>query len=230
MALEFEISIPTGVRDGAPLLVLLHGRGSDRFDLLRLRDGLLPDAIVVTPQAPFPAAPWGYGPGWAWYRYFGEDRPDPETFDRSHEQLDLFFERIGEHLPVQRGPIILGGFSQGGTMSLSHALMFPGAIEYVINFSGFLANHPRVQVTPETLRGKRIFWGHGTNDPAIPFSMARAGRRVLEEAGADLVAKDYGIGHWIDPMELEDARRWLEGALDEPTRADRRPEANDRDD
>ncbi len=230
MPLEFEISVPNGAGHGAPVLVLLHGRGSDRFDLLSLRAGLLPDAIVVTPQAPFPAAPWGYGPGWAWYRYLGEDRPDPQTFDRSHEMLREFLDGIGEHLPVRRGPIVLGGFSQGGTMSLSHALIHPGCAEYVINFSGFLARHPRVRVVSETLRGTRIFWGHGVNDVAIPFAMAQVGRRTLNAAGADLLAKDYEIGHWIDPIEMEDARRWLEGALDQPTKANRRQEDDEQHD
>jgi phospholipase/carboxylesterase len=75
--LEHELHLPGGARDGAPLLVLLHGRGADRFDLLELGPLLAPGAVVVTPQAPFPGLPWGYGPGWAWYRFLGRDRPEP---------------------------------------------------------------------------------------------------------------------------------------------------------
>lgn len=209
MPLEYEIYIPESVREGALLIVLLHGRGSDRHDLMGLRPGLPPGAIIVTPQAPFPAAEWGYGPGWAWYRYLGDDRPDPDDFDESHRLLREFLRGIPAELPVTPGILALGGFSQGGTMSLSHALRHPGEIPLVLNFSGFLAKHPEVRVTPETVRGTRIFWGHGRNDPAIPLSMAERGRRALTAAGADLHTHDETIGHWIDPNELAAASAWI---------------------
>lgn len=209
MSLEYEASVPLNVRPGAPVIVLLHGRGSDRFDLLGLRRGLPPEAIIVTPQAPFPAAEWGYGPGWAWYRYLGEDRPQPADFLESHDRLSEFLASLPQLLPIEPGPLALGGFSQGGTMSIAHAVRQPGTIPHVLNFSGFVASHPDFPVTQETVRGTRFFWGHGTQDPAIPMALAERGRSRLREAGADLVARDYEIGHWIDGAELADARDWL---------------------
>ena len=117
MSLEYEVRMPDEPRDGAPLIVLLHGRGSDRFDLLGLRRGLPSGAIIVTPQAPFPGAPWGYGPGWAWYRFLGDDRPEPESFGESQALLEQFLTSLPAQLPIQPGQMVLGGFSQGGTMS-----------------------------------------------------------------------------------------------------------------
>jgi len=213
MVLEFDVDVPTDAKPGAPVIVLLHGRGSNRSDLQGLRRGLPKDLIVVTPEAPFPAAPWGYGAGSAWYRYLGEDRPDPTTFAQSQDLLSEFLDGLPANLPIETGPLILGGFSQGGTMSLGHALWEPGKIEHVINFSGFLAVHPRVSVTAESVRGVRIFWGHGFDDPAIPFPMAERGRAKLREVGADLEARDYPIGHWIDAGELVHASAWIEAGL-----------------
>ncbi len=63
--LEFDHYIPPKVQSGALLIVLLHGRGSDKDDLMGLLPGLPAGAIIVAPRAPFPGAPWGYGPGWA---------------------------------------------------------------------------------------------------------------------------------------------------------------------
>ncbi len=206
--LHFERHVPEDARDGAPLLVLLHGRGSNEQDLMGLVPHLPPGLIVVSPRAPFSGAPWGYGPGWAWYRFLGEDRPEPESFEESQRALGDFLRELPDHLPVEPGPLTLGGFSQGGTMSLAHALRNPGSVPGVLNFSGFLAAHPSVAATPETVEGTRIFWGHGTQDPAIPFALALRGREALRAAGADLEARDYPIGHWIDPRELEDAVRW----------------------
>ncbi len=208
--LDFHRVVPGKVQEGAPLIVLLHGRGSDKDDLMGLQPYLPQEAILVAPRAPFPSAPWGYGPGWAWYRFLGEDRPEPESFEQSQRQLGSFLRELPGEIPVTGGPLVLGGFSQGGTMSLAFALRHPGEVDRVLNFSGFLANHPSVRVTAETVRGTRIFWGHGTQDPNIPFELAQEGRARLQAAGADLEARDYAIGHWIDPSELRDAVEWLQ--------------------
>ena len=75
--LEFLLRAPRERRDGGSVLILLHGRGSHMGDLQGLRQVLPPGGTLLTPQAPHPGGPWGYGPGWAWYRYLGEDRADP---------------------------------------------------------------------------------------------------------------------------------------------------------
>ena len=83
-----------------------------------------------------------------------------------------------------------------------------------MNFSGFLADHPDVRPSPDTVAGTRFFWGHGTLDPMIPFDLARDGRKRLLDAGAELTARDYPIGHGISPDEARDARAWLQAALE----------------
>jgi phospholipase/carboxylesterase len=207
--LAYEQSVPAGVEEGAPLVVLLHGRGADRFDLLSLAPHLAPGAVVVTPDAPHAGAEWGYGPGRAWYRYLGGTTPEPASFEASQAVLGEFLEEIPGLLPVRTGPVLLGGFSQGGTMSLAYALRNPGAVPMVLNLSGFLPDHPTVRATPDTVRGTRFFWGHGTMDPAIPFAFAVAGRTALEEAGAELEARDYPIAHAVSGDETRDVRAWI---------------------
>src|SRR5680860_1150133 len=203
--LQFDSSVPDRVEDGATLIVLLHGRGSDKNDLMGIRRFLPPTAMVVTPRAPFPGGPWGYGPGWAWYRYLERDRPEPESFGKSLDTLHSFLQELPDHLPVKPGSLVLGGFSQGGTMSLGYALSNPGTVANILNFSGFLPDHPAVPVTHDSVVGTRFFWGHGKADPAIPFELAIIGREKLAGAEADLAAHDYEIGHWVDPSELKDA-------------------------
>jgi len=211
--LPFERIVPPGAADGAPLLVLLHGRGSNRHDLLGLGPHLGADAVVVTPEAPFPGMPWGYGPGSAWYRFLGGTRPEPESFEQSQVALGEFLAALPDRLPVRTGTLVLGGFSQGGTMSIAHALRNPGTVPLALNLSGFLADHPSVHATPETVRGTRFFWGHGTMDPAIPFAMAQEGRAVLRAAGAELEARDYPIGHMVAADEARDVRQWIAASL-----------------
>jgi phospholipase/carboxylesterase len=210
VTLKYEIRAPERRADNAPLILLLHGRGSNRHDLFSLATHMPPNAIVVAPEAPFPAAPWGYGPGSAWYQFLGGNRPEPHSFSTSLHELETL---LGE-LKVEVGfdKVVMGGFSQGGTISLAYALTHPDELAGVLNFSGFLADHPEVnpRLSASPAPATPIYWAHGKQDPAIPFALAMAGRAKLEAAGYDVEARDYDIGHWIDPHELHAAVEWLD--------------------
>jgi phospholipase/carboxylesterase len=207
--LIYDQHLPPDVADGVPLIVLLHGRGSDKDDLMSLQPRLPQNAIVVTPRGPFPGAPWGYGEGWAWYRFLGNATPEPAPFERSMIEINELLAALRSTLPVTPGVVIIGGFSQGGTTAMGYALSHPGAVDGVLLFSGFLPNHPSVAATPETVAGLRFFWGHGTRDEMITFDNAVRGRAALRAVGADVTAHDYPIGHGMVVAELADAARWL---------------------
>ena len=209
LVLQDILRVPAGFRPGAPLVVLLHGRGADKEDLASLSEFLPEGAAAAFPRAPFPAAPWGYGPGFAWYRFLGGARPEPESFSEGQAALDRYLAALPARLPHLPGPIVLGGFSQGGTSALAWALAHPGRVAGVLMLSGFLAEHPSVVVGPGTAAGLDVFWGHGTLDPNIPFALGEQGRAALRAAGARVKACDYSIGHMIVGEEIEDARGWM---------------------
>ena len=207
--LEYEIRQPATFSDDTTLILLLHGRGSNRHDLFSLAPHFPADAIVISPEAPFNAAQWGYGPGSAWYKFIGRNRPEPESFTQSLRAVDDFLNELKTKMKF--GKIVMGGFSQGGTMSLAYGLTRKNALTGVMNFSGFLADHSEVtrHLTTAPSPHPKIFWGHGVQDPAIPFALAVEGRAQLEKAGYEVEAHDYNIGHWIDGEELRDALNWL---------------------
>jgi phospholipase/carboxylesterase len=210
--LAYELHVPDGAVDGAPVTVLLHGRGADRLDLLGLAPHLPAGTVLVTPEAPHAGAPWGYGGGWAWYRYVADDRVEPDTLATSLERLDDFLDGLPARLPVEPGPIVLGGFSQGGTTSLAWALTRPERVAGVAVLSGFLADAPGVIALPErgrVLEHTPVFWGHGTLDPAIPHALGERGRARLRELGVDLTARDYPTGHGLTGAELADLSDWI---------------------
>jgi phospholipase/carboxylesterase len=203
--LEFDLSIGARATEPATVAVLLHGRGSDKNDLQGLRPQLPDDWTLVTPRAPFPGEPWGYGKGYAWYRYVEEDLLDPDTLLQSLALLDEFLVSLPRALGTAPGRIVLGGFSQGGTTSLSYAITRPGAVAAVLNFSGFLPAAIGVDESGANPPTTPIFWGHGLGDPAIPIGLAERGRNRLRRAKAKLLTRDFSIGHWIVPEEVETA-------------------------
>lgn len=214
--LAFDRKGPSDAADGATVAVLLHGRGSHRGDLQALRPLLPRDWVLLTPQAPHPGHPWGYGPGWAWYRYLAEDRLAEAGLEASLIALDAYLAELPAILRLQPGRVILGGFSQGGTVSLTHALTRPGTVDATLVFSGFLPSTPPVTDDALAAVPTPIFWGHGTRDPNIPFALAERGRSRLLAVGADLACHDYDIGHWIDPAEIADAVAFVEGGRESP--------------
>lgn len=201
--LHYQTHIPENARDGMILMVLLHGRGADENDLLALAE-FFPQAMVAAVRAPYHAGPWGYGPGFAWYRYLGGVRPDPDHLSHSVAALAELLDHLPSALPHRPGPLVLGGFSQGGTTSLAYALQHPGAVRTLLNLSGFLPDHPEVRVTAETVGDTCFYWPHGLSDPAIPHAYAQQGRAALRQAGACLAAPDYAIGHTIIREEIDD--------------------------
>jgi phospholipase/carboxylesterase len=208
--LDYDVSVTEGAGDGTTVAVLLHGRGSHKGDLQALGPVLPADWTIVTPQAPFPGMPWGYGPGWAWYRYVGENRLVEETMEESLGLLEDFLGALPETLGFEPGRVVLGGFSQGGTMSIAYAMSHPGAVVAALNFSGFVAANVELPTGEAAASATPIFWGHGTSDPAIPFHMAVSGRDALSAAGVPFVAVDYPIGHWIVPEEIHEAVAMVE--------------------
>ena len=100
--LIFDQYLPDNARDGLPVLLLLHGRGSHRGDLQALRPHIPPGWGLVTPQAPHPGHPWGYGPGWAWYQYLTEDQVDPTSLEKGLDELTRFMDNLPAQLASSR--------------------------------------------------------------------------------------------------------------------------------
>jgi phospholipase/carboxylesterase len=207
--LDCLTKISPRAEDGSPVVVLLHGRGSDMGDLQGLAGVLSERASLVTPQAPHPGAPWGYGPGWAWYRYLGDDVAEPSSLTESLKSLEDFLDSLPEVLGFTPGPLVLGGFSQGGTTSVAYAVTRPGYVAGVINLSGFLVSRDSLSLELGSLGTTPLFWAHGTQDPAVPFHLAVKGRDRLREANVKLEALDYLMGHWVSPEEVEALKGWL---------------------
>jgi phospholipase/carboxylesterase len=138
---------------------------------------------------------------------------DAAPLQESLQALDGFLRDLPDLLGFRPGPLILGGFSQGGSTSLAYTLTRPGRVAGVVVLSGFLVNEAVLDVGPEALGNTPVFWGHGTQDPAVPHGLALDGRSRLRAAGVDLEARDYAMGHWVTPQEMADLEKWLDRIL-----------------
>jgi phospholipase/carboxylesterase len=103
----------------------------------------------------------------------------------------------------------LGGFSQGAVMAYALGLGVerprPDAI---VAMSGFI---PQTEAWEADLSPPLppIAIAHGIYDPVISVEYARTAKRLLDDAGAALLYREYPIDHTIDPSFLGEARDWL---------------------
>ena len=51
--------------------------------------------------------------------------------------------------------------------------------------------------------------GHGTYDPVISVESSRGAKEQLEQAGADVLYREYPLPHAIDPGYLSELSTWL---------------------
>jgi phospholipase/carboxylesterase len=180
--------------EAAGALVLLHGRGADENDLFPLLDELDPERRLhgYTPRGPLSLPPGGAH----WYVLGGLGTPERETFSTSYALLAEFLDG----LPYDR--LVLGGFSQGCAMAYALGL-FRGRPrpDALLAMSGFIPSVDGYELDLET-PFPRIAIVHGAFDQTIPLQWARAARDTVEGAGADVLYREFPVGHWIDPAAI----------------------------
>jgi phospholipase/carboxylesterase len=61
--------------------------------------------------------------------------------------------------------------------------------------------------------------GHGTYDPVISVDWSRRAKEQLEQAGADVLYREYPLPHAVDPGYLSELSSWLGGVVPSNIRA-----------
>jgi len=196
-----------------PLLVLLHGYGSDEEDLMGLAPYLDPRFRVVSARAPQALEQGGY----AWFDVqftpFGLVL-DHEQARASRRQLEVWLEGLVGAGGVDRGRVFLLGFSQGAGMALGVALHRPELVAGVVFLSGLVVEEMIPEGAGEGLGSLSVLMAHGQQDPLIPIAQGRASRALLESLPVRLVYREFEMGHQINEECLEEVRAWLSEALE----------------
>ncbi len=215
--MTYELLPPREPAPGRPpLLVLLHGVGSNEHDLLGLAPYVDPRFMIASVRAPFASGSGGF----AWFRVTftaGGPMIDEEQEAKSRELLPHFIESLVRDHGADPDRVFLLGFSQGAIMGLSLALTQPKRYAGVAAFSGrILPQVGSAIADPQALDGTPIFLAHGCLDDVIPVTRARSARSFLSGLPVQLDYREYSMGHEINGPALRDAAGWLTAHLDEP--------------
>lgn len=197
----------------APLLVLLHGVGSNERDLMGLAPELDERFFVVSARAPITLQPGSY----AWFHVqFTADGPViiPDEAEDSRKKVLAFVDELVRDYPVDPRQVYLMGFSQGCIMSLAAALTEPKKFAGVVGMSGRLLPEVVPKMAPaEDLKGLPLLIVHGTYDNVLPIANGRGIRDQLQMLPVELEYKEYTMAHHVTPESLADIRDWLKRRL-----------------
>lgn len=209
-AVVHELRPARGEPEGA--LVLLHGRGTNQFDLAPLLDELDPDRrlVGVTPRAPLELSPGGFH----WYVSRAVGHPDHDTFHSTYDLVAGWLDVLVPALGVSWSTTVLGGFSMGAVMSYALGLGVgrptPAGI---IALSGFIPTVDGFALDLSRREDYPVAIGHGTQDPVISVEFGRDARHRLEAAGARVLYRESRMFHGIDPVFLHVLHNWVADTL-----------------
>lgn len=193
-----------------PLLLLLHGYGSNEEDLFSFAAQLPDEYFIVSARAPYSLPPYGN----AWYAItFDSDMNKFSDDKQAIESRDLivkFIDEIIEAYPIDKDNVTLIGFSQGTILSYAVALTYPEKISRVIALSGYL----NMDIVGKSLHAEDIskikfFISHGIVDQVIPVEWARKAPEFLKNLGLDVEYHEYNAGHGVAPQNFYDLVSWL---------------------
>ena len=192
-----------------PLVIFLHGYGSNEEDLFGIKDELPERYTYLSVRASMVLQEGSY----QWFRKKGEGAYNGETDDlkTSGQMLLDFIEQAAKKYHTQPDKVYLVGFSQGAIMSYEVALRHPEAVGGIAALSGRILPVLKSELKPDTKRQSlAIFIGHGTADKRLPFNDGTEADSLLKSLSLKPEFHAYpGVGHTISAAEMQDISAWL---------------------
>ncbi|MEK6734492.1 MAG: dienelactone hydrolase family protein [Pseudomonadota bacterium] len=208
--LSGPIKLPITKQNPDKMVVFLHGVGADGNDLISLFsdfETIFPNAVFLSPNAPFPYDMFPSG-----YQWFSlANRSADKLYEGIETALPILKNFLDENLELynlEYKDLILVGFSQGTMMALEIAPRFEELCYAVIGFSGALVN-------PSELSNKlksypQICLIHGAEDQVVPAVLHK--KNVKELKRLNIPLKEClinNLGHSINGDALKFALDFL---------------------
>ena len=200
--------------DKAPLLIMLHGYGSDENDLFSFASELPEELFIISLKAPYSLEPFGH----AWYAINFDSEQNKwshtEQAIKSRDLVTKFIDEAIEHYPVKKDNITLLGFSQGTVLSYAIALMYPEKVKNIIALSGYI-DQDLLPDQADVNRYKHLdfYCSHGSEDQVIPVDWARRAQPFLNSLNIKNRYSEFPVGHGVAPQNFFELKEWLKNRL-----------------
>lgn len=206
----YHIVRESSLTENAPLIIMLHGYGSDENDLFSFASELPDDFFIISVRAPYPMQPYGN----AWYAInFDADQGkwnDNEQAIQSCHLIAKFIDEAVATYPVNKQNVTLLGFSQGSILSYAVALTYPEKVKNIIALSGYVNK----DILPADIQQKdysnlEFYCSHGSLDQVIPVAWARQTSPFLNSLSIKHHYSEFPVGHGVAPQNFYEFKKWL---------------------
>ena len=210
--LTFVEKLPKLPAENPPLLILLHGYGSNELDLFSFADELPETLVIVSLRAPYEM---GHG-GYAWYDINLDSKnnkfSDLSQARKSLQKITTTIDYIKTKHNTNPNNTFLLGFSQGAILSYALSFNFPNKIEHVIALSGYLNSELIPKENTQKIHTD-YYISHGAVDQVIPIEWARKAGPFLDSKGLKNEYSEYPVGHGVAPQNFFSFKKWIENRL-----------------
>jgi phospholipase/carboxylesterase len=193
-------SKPERERAGTPLLVMLHGYGTDESRMAKLFGSLPAGFSCAALRGPKVI---GDHYGWFLLDYFLT-----HDFADVVSSTNAAFAWI-DSVKAAHSSVSLLGFSQGMAMASTLLRLRPEQFRAVVGLSGFVLDNELLAMSESFDSPPPFFWGRDRADVVINGAAAEHTGEWLQR-NTQLTARTYpGMGHSISPAELVDVGAFL---------------------
>lgn len=194
----------------SPLLILLHGHGSNENDLFSLSNHVPGNWIIVSVRGPYPLSENSY----RWYDVQlvnGRIVINKVEEEKSRQKLAGLIRDISKSLQVDRQKVVVAGFSQGANMAQSLGLIEPALIAAFGVFSGRFVEEITTHISDSAALSKsKAFISHGSGDSMLPIAYAEENVANLKKLGIQLSYFEDTNGHSISLKQWNAFVKWLQ--------------------
>jgi phospholipase/carboxylesterase len=210
LQLEHNYKAPKVTTDKSPVIIMLHGFGSDENDLFSFASELPNNYAIVSLKAPLPMQPYGN----AWYNIYFDSEDgkfnDTEQAIASRDLIANCIDEIVDKYNINKDEVTLLGFSQGTILSFSVALSYPEKVKNIIGLSGYISEDMLTKNYKENdFSNLNVYSSHGTVDQVIPVSWARKTKPFLENLSIKCEYSEFPVGHGVAPQNFYEFKEWL---------------------
>lgn len=207
--LKYVIQEPKVKNGKNPLLVMLHGYGSNELDLFSFAQDIPENFYIISFRAPLTIDFGGY----AWYEI---NFMDAQKFNNISQAKQAVNEIVNSVMELSKeylfdlSAVWLCGFSQGCILSYSLALNHGELFKNIICLSGYLDQEIIGNITPkEHYQNLNFYISHGIKDAVIPIEWSRKAPEVLKKYGISVSYNEYNSGHGLNAKNYNDIINWI---------------------
>lgn len=196
-----------------PLLLLLHGVGSNELSMASLADAFDPRFVVISARSPIELGPYAFG----WLHVtFTPHGPmvDRDEAKAAWKRVASFIDEAAAAYDADPTRVFVAGFSQGGIMALATVLTAPEKVAGAVCMSGRLL--PEVlphAASPDRLRDKPVLIVHGARDETLGVEYGRDAYATLKPFPLALEYLEFDMAHTTTDESVAAVSAWLTARL-----------------